>query len=87
MLFLPKKGEAIVDTIDDTDLKILKLLSADSRIRIKDLSKTVMMSEPSVKRRIEKMVDIGVLRNFTIEIDYSKLGFSIPFDGRRLFTF
>ena len=79
MLFLPKKGEAIVDTIDDTDLKILKLLSADSRIRIKDLSKTVMMSEPSVKRRIEKMVDIGVLRNFTIEIDYSKLGFSIPF--------
>ncbi len=48
-----------MDTIDDTDLKILKLLSADSRIRIKDLSKTVMMSEPSVKRRIEKMVDIG----------------------------
>ena len=38
-----------------------------------------MMSEPSVKRRIEKMVDIGVLRNFTIDIDYSKLGFSIPF--------
>ena len=76
---MPEKGESIMDTIDETDIKILKLLSADSRMRIKDLSKTVRMSEPSVKRRIEKMVDNGVLRNFTIEIDYSKLGYNIPF--------
>lgn len=76
---MPEKGESIMDTIDETDIKILKLLSADSRMRIKDLSKTVKMSEPSVKRRIEKMVDNGVLRNFTIEIDYSKLGYNIPF--------
>lgn len=68
-----------MDSLDKTDLKILKLLSVDSRMRIKVLSKTVRMSEPSIKRRIEKMIDIGVLRNFTIEIDYSKLGFTIPF--------
>ncbi|MBV7390724.1 Lrp/AsnC family transcriptional regulator [Enterococcus alishanensis] len=68
-----------METIDETDLKILKLLSTDSRMRIKDLSTAVKLSEPSVKRRIEKMVDAKILRAFTIDIDYSKLGYSIPF--------
>lgn len=65
--------------IDQTDLRILKLLSEDSRISIKDISRSVNLSDPSVKRRIEKMLDLGVIRKFTVDIDYSLLGFTIPF--------
>ncbi|MFC4772048.1 Lrp/AsnC family transcriptional regulator [Enterococcus hermanniensis] len=64
--------------IDQTDLAILKALSKDSRIKIKALSKEVALSEPSVKNRIEKMIDNGIITSFSIEIDYSKLGYTIP---------
>ncbi|WP_407855526.1 Lrp/AsnC family transcriptional regulator [Enterococcus hailinensis] len=64
--------------IDQTDLAILKALSNDSRIKIKALSKEVALSEPSVKTRIEKMIDNGIITSFSIEIDYSKLGYTIP---------
>lgn len=64
--------------IDQTDLAILKVLSNDSRIKIKALSKEVALSEPSVKTRIEKMIDNGIITSFSIEIDYSKLGYTIP---------
>lgn len=68
-----------MDIIDEIDLNILRLLSTDSRMHIKDLSKSVHLSEPSIKRRIEKMMDKGIIKSFTIEIDYSKLGYSLPF--------
>lgn len=64
--------------IDQTDLAILKALSNDSRIKIKALSKEVALSEPSVKTRIEKMIDNDIITSFSIEIDYSKLGYTIP---------
>lgn len=64
--------------IDQTDLAILKVLSNDSRIKIKALSKEVALSEPSVKTRIEKMIDNDIITSFSIEIDYSKLGYTIP---------
>ncbi|MEG2645124.1 MAG: AsnC family transcriptional regulator, partial [Enterococcus sp.] len=64
--------------IDQTDLAILKVLSNDSRIKIKALSKEVALSEPSVKTRIEKTIDNDIITSFSIEIDYSKLGYTIP---------
>ena len=63
--------------IDNTDIKILKELQLDSRLSIRELSKRVNLSPPSVSERIKKLEDNGVIENYTIKINKSALDFSI----------
>jgi len=62
---------------DQTDFKILEMLLDDSRMKIKDIGKTLNLDERMVSRRIEWMIKEGVIKQFTIEIDWSKLGFDV----------
>ena len=63
--------------IDNTDIKILKELQLDSRLSIRELSKRVNRSPPSVSERIKKLEDNGVIESYTIKINKSALDFSI----------
>jgi Lrp/AsnC family transcriptional regulator, leucine-responsive regulatory protein len=63
--------------IDNTDIKILKELQADSRLSIRELSKRVNLSPPSVTERIRKFEDSGIIENYTIKINEAALGLSI----------
>ena len=49
--------------IDNTDIKILKELQLDSRLSIRELSKRVNLSPPSVSERIKKLEDNGVIES------------------------
>lgn len=64
--------------LDQTDLKLLKLLSKNSRTTVKNLSKEVALSEPSVKTRIQRLMDEEILNACTVDIDYKKLGYTLP---------
>lgn len=63
--------------MDNISYKILALLQHDSRMTYTKISQEINLSIPSVKERIDKMVDMGVIKNNTIEIDYKKLGRNI----------
>ncbi|MDT8717530.1 Lrp/AsnC family transcriptional regulator [Clostridium sp. 19966] len=63
--------------LDNTDIKILMELQADSRISIRELSKKVNLSPPSVTERIKKLEDRGIIKGYTISIDEKALGLSI----------
>lgn len=63
--------------IDNTDIKILKELQIDSRLSIRELSKRVNLSPPSVADRIKKLEDCGIIEGYTIKINEAALGFSI----------
>lgn len=63
--------------IDNTDIKILKELQLDSRLSIRELSKRVHLSPPSVAERIKKFEDSGIIEGYTIRINESALGLSI----------
>lgn len=63
--------------IDNTDIKILKEPQLDSRLSIRELSKRVNLSPPSVSERIKKLEDNGVIESYTIKINKSALDFSI----------
>ena len=54
--------------IDEVDKEILTLLKKDARMSIVAISKEVNMSRPSVKERIERLVENGVIDQFTIKI-------------------
>lgn len=66
-------------SIDQTSLAILNILCENSRTPIKEISKQVSLSEPSVKKRIDKMIDMGIIKNFTTKIHLPNIGYKIIF--------
>ncbi len=63
--------------IDARDLKIIRLLREDSRRSLRNIAKEVKLSAGSVRNRIARLMDIGIIRRFTIDIDYRRLGYDI----------
>ena len=62
--------------IDKIDLDILKNLSSNAKISFTDLASKILVSPSTVHVRVKKMEDAGIIKNFTINIDYSMLGFT-----------
>ncbi|WP_409296703.1 Lrp/AsnC family transcriptional regulator [Peribacillus sp. SCS-26] len=60
--------------IDDTDKHILRCLTANSRLSIRELSKLVNLSPPSVADRVRRMEDACIIEGYTAKINYSALG-------------
>ncbi|WP_240507185.1 Lrp/AsnC family transcriptional regulator [Staphylococcus cornubiensis] len=67
------------DCMDEIDVQILKLLKTNARMKVKTISSLVMLSEPSVKNRISKMIESGVIHGFNVDVNYEKLGYMIGF--------
>lgn len=53
--------------MDEIDKKILDILRNDSRMNYVDIAKKVDLSEGSIRNRVEKLKDEGILKRFTIE--------------------
>jgi len=63
--------------IDDTDRKILDELSKNSRLSMSELGRRVNLSSPSVTERVRQMESFGIIKNYTVDIDFEKLGLPI----------
>ena len=59
--------------LDDINLKILDELSMDSRISMTDLADKVHVSRPTVQRRIALMEEYGIIKGFTVMIDWDRI--------------
>ncbi|MFW9997390.1 MAG: Lrp/AsnC family transcriptional regulator [Candidatus Odinarchaeota archaeon] len=55
--------------IDETDKKLLTLLSLNSRMSFRKIAQRSGVSESTVRKRVEHLKKIGVIRSFTITID------------------
>ncbi|MFX1314654.1 MAG: Lrp/AsnC family transcriptional regulator [Promethearchaeota archaeon] len=53
--------------MDIVDLKILELLKEDGRMSYNDISENVGKTEATVRRRVKKLIDEGVIKKFTID--------------------
>ena len=58
--------------LDETDRRILRHLVRDARQPIARLARTLGLSESVVRRRINGLVNTGVIERFTVNIDYEK---------------
>ncbi len=59
--------------LDDTDLEILRLLVADGRRPYSEIADVVDLSPPAVSDRVARLREQGVIRQFTVDVDRSKL--------------
>lgn len=62
--------------IDNTDLNILKNLSSNAKISFTDLASKILVSPSTIHVRVKKMEEAGIIKNFTINIDYKMLSMS-----------
>ncbi|MFW0784455.1 Lrp/AsnC family transcriptional regulator [Gordonia sp. CPCC 206044] len=56
-------------TIDDLDEKVLGCLTRDARATYAQIGDEVGLSAPAVKRRVDRMLDDGVIKGFTAVVD------------------
>jgi DNA-binding Lrp family transcriptional regulator len=66
--------EVIMERLDETDERILVELVEDARATYAEIGEQVNLSAPAVKRRVDRMLDSGVIRGFTTVVDRSALG-------------
>jgi len=60
--------------MDSLDRQIVARLVADARSSYAEIGGIVGLSAPAVKRRVDKLLDAGVLRGFTAVVDPEALG-------------
>ena len=65
------------DSIDEKDKKILEILQENSSLSSYKISKKTLIPVTTVNNRIKKLKKLGVIKKFTVDIDKSKLGFSL----------
>jgi DNA-binding Lrp family transcriptional regulator len=61
--------------VDETDKLILFELVQDSRKPVSHIAKTVDLPQQTTSRRIANMEKAGIIKKYTIDVDYHKLGF------------
>lgn len=64
--------------LDETDLRILQLLSEDARRPYSEIADRVDLSAPAVSERVRKLEDHGIIRRFTLDLDRSQLREGTP---------
>jgi len=63
--------------LDDVDLALLQLLATDARASRRRLARELGMSAPAIGERIDRMERTGVIRGFSIVLDWGAAGFPV----------
>lgn len=64
--------------LDETDVTILRILSADARASYSEIGAEVDLSAPAVSDRVSRLEEAGVIQGFTLELDRSQLQEGVP---------
>lgn len=63
--------------LDSVNRRLLRLLDHDARMSIAQLARSVNMSAPAVRERIQAMETAGVIRGYRVDVDPSALGLTV----------
>jgi DNA-binding Lrp family transcriptional regulator len=66
---------SVAANLDALDLRILRLLAADSRVSQRWLGRELHMSAPAIGERIARLERAGVIRRYTVDVDWAALGY------------
>jgi Lrp/AsnC family leucine-responsive transcriptional regulator len=60
--------------VEELDQAIVRLLAADGRMSYTDLGKSTGLSTSAVHQRVRRLEQRGVVRGYTVDVDYEALG-------------
>ncbi|MCA1928073.1 MAG: Lrp/AsnC family transcriptional regulator [Calditerrivibrio sp.] len=67
----------MTELIDQIDKKIINMLINNARTSYADMAKEVDLSSPSVIERVKKLENLGIIKNYTANINYKAIGYDI----------
>lgn len=59
--------------LDDIDIALLESLLHDGRKSYNKISREIKVSTPTVKARYDRLVNIGLIKSVTLDLDWEKL--------------
>ena len=62
---------------DGHDKNIIKALADNARSPLRDIGRQVKLSASSVRNRMERLLDDGIIRRYTVDVDWRKLGYDV----------
>ncbi|OYT61032.1 MAG: AsnC family transcriptional regulator [Desulfurococcales archaeon ex4484_217_1] len=63
--------------LDELDKKIINELIDNPRITYRKLARSLGVSVGTVYNRIRKLIGQGIIRDFTVQVDFSKVGYDV----------
>ena len=63
--------------LDQVDLRLLALLAGDARVSQRRLSRELNMSAPAVGVRLSRLERAGVIRGYSVDIDWPAAGYPL----------
>lgn len=63
--------------VDAVDKKIVEVLKANSKASFAEISKKIFLSPSSVRERIKKLEDVGVIKGYNLTVDQALMGNTI----------
>lgn len=61
-------------SVDELDLKILKILQDDCRISLEQIAKTLGVPKSTIYYRIKRLEEEGIIEGYYAKINFAKLG-------------
>jgi Lrp/AsnC family transcriptional regulator for asnA, asnC and gidA len=68
-------GSQNIVEYDQLDFRILKILATNSRASLTDMMKILQVSTKTIRKKIRRMKELGIIQGFRIQIDYLKIGY------------
>ncbi|MEM3372630.1 MAG: Lrp/AsnC family transcriptional regulator [Candidatus Anstonellales archaeon] len=74
---MKRKNEKLITDveIDELDINLVNELRINSRRSSRELAKALKSHPATISNRIKKLINAGIIKNFTVNLDYEKLGF------------
>lgn len=66
------------EELDRRDYEILSLLTMNSKRSIRDLAKILRVSPSTVAARLKRLEDMGIIRRYSLLVDFDSLGYQFP---------
>lgn len=63
--------------LDERDRIIIEMLTKDARTPFTEIAKVLGISETAVRKRVRALEESGVIKQYTVVIDPSKLGYNL----------
>ncbi|ANC77467.1 AsnC family transcriptional regulator [Fictibacillus phosphorivorans] len=60
--------------MDAVDKKIIEELTRNSRLSMSELGRRINLSSPSVTERVRQMESFGIIKKYTLAVDYQRMG-------------